>query len=414
LTREFRLSAPGSGRGVSCDANGAFIGAISLLQRTSMHGEERWEPRHCEDLSKQLGLEFDLPIDMLSKVGGLKAICNALNEGDIARAQIATVLLGIPEPPTLSKGVHTRDEMMKFIRDLHWSRMIAWNDEGPTLPSPTEPENSALRKSEAVLAKAGYNSDEPRDERGRWTSDGGWSAAPGTENRNPRIQLADAGMSDADNDPVVEAVRVAARQNSASRETASSRAHPPVHPNVVDFIRQNHAAALRLANQIPGVTPEMMLAAMGRECHFGADWKAVQYGNYGGVHFADWYTDANGKHIPVNQGQRGNKPFLPGQTGIFWTAGRPSPSNPNVRVKRQEMASFPLDQGFELSGQIAINEIRPYVPQGGIQSPEMFFELLHEHGYGVGNPTYVRDTLLLGPPKWGPYWLVLAASNAEE
>jgi hypothetical protein len=412
LTREFRLSAPGSGRGVSCDANGAFIGAISLLQRTNMHGEERWEPRDCEDLSKQLASEFDLPIDMLSKVGGLKAICNALNEGDVARAQIATVLLGIPEPPTLSNGVHTRDEMMKFIRDLHWSRMIAWNDEGPTLPSPTEPENSALRKSEAVLAKAGYNSDEPRDERGRWTSDGGWSAAPGTEDRNPRIQLADAGMSDADNDPVVEAVRVAARQNSASRETASPRTRPPVYPNVVDFIRQNHAAAQRLANQIPGVTPEMMLAAVGRECKYGQDWKAIQYGNYGGDHFDDWYTDANGKHIPVTQGQRGDKPFLPGQTGTFWTAGRPSPNNPKVMVHQQEMASFPLDQGFELSGQIAINKIRPYVPQGGIQSPEMFFELLRDHGYGVGNPKYIQGSLEQGPPVWGAYWLVLAASNS--
>ncbi len=124
MTREFRLSAPGSGRGVSCDANGAFIGAISLLQRTSMHGEERWEPRHCEDLSKQLGLEFDLPIDMLSKVGGLKAICNALNEGDIARAQIATVLLGIPEPPALAKSAPSESDMIKFIRDLHWSGLI--------------------------------------------------------------------------------------------------------------------------------------------------------------------------------------------------------------------------------------------------------------------------------------------------
>jgi hypothetical protein len=78
------------------------------------------------------------------------------------------------------------------------------------------------------------------------------------------------------------------------------------------------------------------------------------------------------------------------------------------------MAAFPLDQGFELSGQIAIDEIRPHVPQRGIQNPEMFFELLHEHGFGAGNATYMRDTFVQGPPIWGAYWLVLAASNAEK
>jgi hypothetical protein len=219
-------------------------------------------------------------------------------------------------------------------------------------------------------------------------------------------------MGDADDDPVVEAVRVAAQHNSGSSEAAPRRTRPTVYPYVVAFIKQNYPAAQRLANQIPGVTPEMMLAAMGLECTFGKDWKATQYGNYGGVHFDDWYTDPNGKHIPVTQGQRGVRPFLPGQTGTFWTAGTPSQSDPNVRVGQKEMASFPLDKGFELSGQIAINKIGPYVPQGGIQSPEMFFELLRDHGYGVGNPNYMLRALEQGPPKWGAYWLVLAASNA--
>jgi hypothetical protein len=42
----------------------------------------------------------------------------------------------------------------------------------------------------------------------------------------------------------------------------------------------------------------------------------------------------------------------------------------------------------------------------------MFFELLRAHGYGVGNSKYMQETLEQGPPKWGAYWLVLAASNA--
>ncbi len=85
----------------------------------------------------------------------------------------------------------------------------------------------------------------------------------------------------------------------------------------MSFIVQNHDAAQRLANQIPGATPEMILAAMGRESKYGKDWKAKQYGNYGGVHFDDWQIDPNGKHVPVAVGQRGVRPFLRGQIGTF-------------------------------------------------------------------------------------------------
>ena len=45
MFREFRLSQPGSGRGVSCDADGAFIGAVPLLKRSSVNGIQKWQPR---------------------------------------------------------------------------------------------------------------------------------------------------------------------------------------------------------------------------------------------------------------------------------------------------------------------------------------------------------------------------------
>ncbi len=172
---EFRLSSPGKGRGVSCDANGAFIGSIPLLKRAKMHGIDRWEPRDCGDLSKQLGKQLGLPIDISSKAGGLKAISNALNEGDVARAQIATVLLGIPDPPSLVKGVSARTEMIKFIRDLDRSGLVKadWDSAGrPHRRRSAITSIAAPKKGEDALAKAGYNPDEPRDERGRWT-DGG-------------------------------------------------------------------------------------------------------------------------------------------------------------------------------------------------------------------------------------------------
>jgi hypothetical protein len=61
------------------------------------------------------------------KTGGLKAIAKALNEGDVARAQIATVLLGVPDPLPLSKGASSRQQMIGLICDLHWSGMLKWD-----------------------------------------------------------------------------------------------------------------------------------------------------------------------------------------------------------------------------------------------------------------------------------------------
>ncbi len=67
---------------------------------------------------------YGLPIDMSSKTGGLRVIAGALNRGDVDRAQIAAVLLGIPDPPQLSKRACTRDGVIKLIRDLHWSGLL--------------------------------------------------------------------------------------------------------------------------------------------------------------------------------------------------------------------------------------------------------------------------------------------------
>jgi hypothetical protein len=75
------------------------------------------------------------PIDMSLKTGGLKAIAKALNEGDIARAQIATVLLGVPDPLPLSKGAASRRQMIDLVRDLHWSGITCWRGDRPTEPA---------------------------------------------------------------------------------------------------------------------------------------------------------------------------------------------------------------------------------------------------------------------------------------
>jgi len=90
-------------------------------------GKDEWQPRDCDDLSRRMSAQYGLPIDMSPKTGGLKAIAKALNQGDIALAQIATVLLGIPDPLPFSTRPSSREQMTKLGCDLHWSGLLKWD-----------------------------------------------------------------------------------------------------------------------------------------------------------------------------------------------------------------------------------------------------------------------------------------------
>lgn len=162
----------------------------------------------------------------------------------------------------------------------------------------------------------------------------------------------------------------------------------PVYPNVKDFVIKNWPAAERLATQLPGVTPEQILTALGAENSYGADAKASRYGNYGGIHYDP------------------SKGYFPGQTGVFNTKGVVDPNSGKV-VGVQPMAQFPTDKGFELSGQVLVNRIKPFIPSGGLIDSKQFFNLAHAHGWGKTNPQYL-DTIY---GRQGSYWLVKAAAE---
>jgi hypothetical protein len=225
LAREFHLSPPGKGHGVSCDAEGAFIGAIPILRRLRKSGEEVWHPRDCDELSNEVGEYYGLPIDISSKAGGLRAITNALNEGDVVRAQIATALLGIPDPPPLSKRAHSRERMIKLIRDLHWSGLIK-ADWDPS-EHPRRPAGSADSVG-GDFAPKGEGDDAATSVSRRMGTAGRIHSSnrePGETHRVAQIQLADNAGNDAVHDSMVEAVRVTA---TAQRNdpTAGPQAKP--------------------------------------------------------------------------------------------------------------------------------------------------------------------------------------------
>lgn len=129
--RYFKLSRPGKGSGVSCDAHGAFIDLIPLLKKTRANGKDIWQPRDCGDVSAELSARYGLPIDVSSKANGLAAIARALHEGSIARAQLAALFLRFPDPPPVAKSATSRNDLVRFIQELCASDLLkaTWESE---------------------------------------------------------------------------------------------------------------------------------------------------------------------------------------------------------------------------------------------------------------------------------------------
>jgi hypothetical protein len=165
-----------------------------------------------------MSAQYGLPVDMSSKRGGLTVIAKALNEGDLVRAQIATVLLGVPDPPSLSKGAPSRQEMIQLASDLRRSRLLKadWDpDEHPRWPAG------------ASDSQGGQFAPKGDDETGASpilqanTTDRAGSDNPRPDRVRPdaRVQLADSGVSDASDDPTAQAAaRAAEAQRNASAE----------------------------------------------------------------------------------------------------------------------------------------------------------------------------------------------------
>jgi hypothetical protein len=179
----FKLDQNPNGRGLRCDDDGLFLERDALLQKND---EGNFEARTDAELQKTFGRIYGGETKWESHIRSVKLVANALNKDDMAKATMTAVLMRLPDP-----GAAVR------IADTNGS-----------------------------LAKAGYDPDEPRDERGRWTNGGDdGNVAPSAVHRDPHIQVADAGMSDASNDPVAEAVARAAAEQRRNSSGASRTVH---------------------------------------------------------------------------------------------------------------------------------------------------------------------------------------------
>jgi hypothetical protein len=138
--RAFSLAAKRGSEGVSCDANGVFVGGVPLLQPPST-GTPYWTARGAAELNKELSVRYRLPIEIASKAGSLGLITAALNRGDVAMAAIAAVQMQIPDPPPLAKAVESPGDLARRASDLRRSRLLkVWEpEEHPRTGTPPNP-----------------------------------------------------------------------------------------------------------------------------------------------------------------------------------------------------------------------------------------------------------------------------------
>lgn len=115
----FRLSQAHVAYGLACDENGAFLGPIPLVALTRDGlGEDIWRARPVPELNLELGAHYGLPIDITTKAKGLATVAGALNEGNLAKAQIAALHLHLPDLPPLAKGERTSVEIATLAIQL--------------------------------------------------------------------------------------------------------------------------------------------------------------------------------------------------------------------------------------------------------------------------------------------------------
>lgn len=184
----FKLDQKSNDSGLRCDRDGPFLGREALLRKNGEGNFEAWPP---VELRRMFSRVYGDEVDWDSRIRSVGLVATALNKGDIARAMTTAVLMRLPDPA------------------------------GPV----------RITDVDGVLEKANFNPDEPRDERGRWTIDGSATSA-GSSHRDPRIQLADAGKSDAPDDPVAQAIASAADAARRARAGATDGVVAAVDLNV--------------------------------------------------------------------------------------------------------------------------------------------------------------------------------------
>jgi hypothetical protein len=161
--RVFRLSPTRGRDGIFCDAAGAFVGPVPLLKRVRLNrtAYEQWIVRPEAELNEKLTLLYDMPIDVMTKIGGMETIARALNDGKLALAKIAAVQLRFPDPPARPRSNDCPTDRMALAAELYWSALLKadddWNEKHPRTGTKPNPGRFAEKPKDPNLpAKRGW------------------------------------------------------------------------------------------------------------------------------------------------------------------------------------------------------------------------------------------------------------------
>ena len=121
--RFFRLSER-RGDGVYCGKEGLFVGDTPLLEETQGGGRVAWLVRSQSQLEPELSKSYGVGVDFGGKMSGAATAARALTHGDLALAQIAALLLQLPDPPLSKRGERPPDRSNEFVGRLQLSGLL--------------------------------------------------------------------------------------------------------------------------------------------------------------------------------------------------------------------------------------------------------------------------------------------------
>ena len=134
--RFFRLSQGG----IECDENGLRVAGVRLLERDS---QGNWTARDDEGVCRELSRVYGVPLDISAKRNGLEVVAKALQRGETARAQIAALLLKLPDPPQ-GEAIDIREQnCLALALDLAACGLLKadpdWDAKHPRTGTPPNP-----------------------------------------------------------------------------------------------------------------------------------------------------------------------------------------------------------------------------------------------------------------------------------
>jgi hypothetical protein len=131
--RSFRLSRGG----IECDEQGLRVGDRALLTRDK---EGVWAARDERDLDCDLSRVYGFPVAIRAKMAGFGAVAKALQNGNIAKAQIAALLLQLPDPLSRTDVALAKSAERRLHRDLAACGLLKaddeWDEQHPRTGSP--------------------------------------------------------------------------------------------------------------------------------------------------------------------------------------------------------------------------------------------------------------------------------------